>query len=77
MGGYTFADLGGFGAVSSDDMRHVPRRLKATLLHMFRRFRKARLADAALSLHVAATGLNGPETQSKTSPSNVADGSLA
>mmetsp|Transcript_34540 Transcript_34540/g.97876 ORF Transcript_34540/g.97876 Transcript_34540/m.97876 type:complete len:621 (+) Transcript_34540:203-2065(+) len=38
--GYSFADLGGFGAVDESMMRHVPRKLKAQLLTMFRRFRK-------------------------------------
>ena len=47
--GYTFAEVGGFGAVDASMMRLVPRKLKAQLLTLFRRFRKVRN-----TLHAAA-----------------------
>mmetsp|Transcript_47918 Transcript_47918/g.120927 ORF Transcript_47918/g.120927 Transcript_47918/m.120927 type:complete len:635 (-) Transcript_47918:76-1980(-) len=50
-GGYTFADLGGFGSVEPDLMRPLARHLKATLLQLFRRFRKAAAWHALEKYH--------------------------
>jgi len=50
-GGYTFADLGGFGSVEPDLMRPLARRLKSVLLQVFRKFRKAAAWHALKQYH--------------------------